>query len=48
MWHSRTYSGTLGHTEREYDLIYANLGKEIEHAYGVWLRAPNRSAKNNT
>ncbi|XP_074336841.1 uncharacterized protein LOC141674013 [Apium graveolens] len=40
--------GILGHTERECSVVYANPDKEVEWAYGVWLRAPNRNAKQNT
>lgn len=39
--------GMLGHVERECSVVYANPGKVIEKAYGVWLRAPNRNVKNN-
>lgn len=40
--------GMIGHTERECSVIYANAGKEVERAYGVWLRAPTRGVKNNS
>lgn len=40
--------GIIGHTERECNVVYANPGKEVERAYGVWLRAPNRGVKNNS
>lgn len=39
--------GILGHTDRECSTVYANPDKEIERAYGVWLRAQNRSMKHN-
>lgn len=26
--------------------MYANAGKEVEKAYGVWLRAPSKNSKN--
>lgn len=38
--------GLLGHSERDYNLVYANHEKEITRAYGVWLRAPTRNANN--
>lgn len=31
--------GIVGHTERECSVVYANPDKEIERAYGTWLRA---------
>lgn len=37
--------GILGHTERECNVVYENPEKEIERAYGVWLRAQNRNSK---
>lgn len=37
--------GIIGHTERECSIVYENPDKEIERAYGVWLRAQNRSTK---
>lgn len=40
--------GTLGHTERDCNIVYANPEKEIERAYGTWQRAPNRNSRNNT
>lgn len=40
--------GTLGHMERDCNIVYANPGREIERAYGTWLRAPNRNSKINT
>lgn len=39
--------GILGHGERDCNVVYANAGKVIEKAYGTWLRAPGRAAKNN-
>ncbi|XP_074363518.1 uncharacterized protein LOC141704100 [Apium graveolens] len=38
--------GLLGHSERDCDIVYANPEKVIDRAYGVWLRAPNKNAKN--
>lgn len=38
--------GILGHTERECNVVYENPEKEIERAYGVWLRAQTRNSKN--
>ncbi|XP_074327202.1 uncharacterized protein LOC141665116 [Apium graveolens] len=32
--------GILGHSDRDCEIIYANAGKEVDRAYGVWLRAP--------
>ena len=40
--------GTLGHTERDCDIIYVNPEKEIERAYDTWLRAPNQNSRSNT
>lgn len=40
--------GIIGHSERDCNVVYANLEKMVEKAYGVWLRAPSRNAKNNT
>lgn len=37
--------GVLGHTDRDCNIVYENPDKEIEKAYGVWLRAQNRSNK---
>ncbi|XP_074346769.1 uncharacterized protein LOC141685575 [Apium graveolens] len=39
--------GLLGHSERDCAIVYANPGKEIEKAYGTWLRAQGRSTKNS-
>lgn len=39
--------GILGHTERECNIVYANPDKEVERAYGAWLRAPGRSGRQN-
>ncbi|XP_074356269.1 uncharacterized protein LOC141695969 [Apium graveolens] len=38
--------GTLGHSERDCEVVYANPDKTVERAYGTWLRAPFRNAKN--
>lgn len=40
--------GRLGHSERECNVVYANPNKEIERAYGTWLRAPNKNTRVNT
>lgn len=37
--------GLLGHSDRDCEVVYANPGKKINKAYGVWLRAPNKSGK---
>lgn len=37
--------GRIGHADRDCNVVYANPGKEIERAYGTWLRAPNKSSK---
>lgn len=39
--------GLLGHSERDCSIVYANPGKEIDKAYGTWLRAPGRNTKVN-
>ncbi|KAK1364928.1 hypothetical protein POM88_040489 [Heracleum sosnowskyi] len=36
-----------GHSDRDCEVVYANTGKVIERAYGVWLRAPNKNVKNH-
>lgn len=38
--------GILGHSDRDCEVVYANPGKTIDRAYGVWLRAPNKNVKN--
>lgn len=38
--------GVIGHSERDCAVVYANPGKEIERAYGTWLRAPGRGTRN--
>lgn len=38
--------GLMGHSEREYAVVYANPDKIIERAYGTWLRVPIRNARN--
>ncbi|KAL8119390.1 hypothetical protein AgCh_016781 [Apium graveolens] len=35
------------HIERGCNVVYAHLDKEVERAYGVWLRAPGQSGKQN-
>ncbi|WOH11863.1 hypothetical protein DCAR_0831359 [Daucus carota subsp. sativus] len=35
--------GMLGHSDRDCGIVYANTEKEIERAYGTWLRAPTRN-----
>lgn len=37
----------IGHSERDYAVVYAHSDKEIDNAYGTWLRAPGRSTKND-
>lgn len=38
--------GLLGHHYRDCEVVYANPGKVIDRAYGVWLRAPSKNTKN--
>lgn len=38
--------GLLGHSDRDCEVVYANPGKAIDQAYGVWLRAPNKNVNN--
>lgn len=38
----------IGHSERECNVVYAHPEKQIEKAYGSWLRAPSRNVKNTT
>ncbi|XP_074342383.1 uncharacterized protein LOC141679921 [Apium graveolens] len=38
--------GLLGHSERDCGIVYANPDKEIDRAYGTWLRAPNKNVRN--
>lgn len=40
--------GIIGHSERDCNIVYAHPEKMVEKAYGAWLRAPNKNAKNNT
>lgn len=40
--------GILGHSERECSVVYANPDKQVEKAYGTWLKAPARNVKNNS
>ncbi|KAL8107899.1 hypothetical protein AgCh_024343 [Apium graveolens] len=40
--------GKLGHSERDYNVVYANPGKELERTYGTWLRAPSKNIKTET
>lgn len=42
------FGGTIGHAERECNVVYVNPEKLVEKAYGVWLRAPARNTRNNT
>lgn len=35
----------LGHSDRNCEVVYANPDKVIERAYGTWLRAPGKNAK---
>lgn len=37
--------GMLGHSERVSGIVYANLDKVIDRAYGTWLRAPNKNMR---
>ncbi|KAL8114992.1 hypothetical protein AgCh_021712 [Apium graveolens] len=37
--------GRIGHSDRDYEIVYANSEKTVERAYGVWLRAPSKNAK---
>lgn len=39
--------GMLGHSDRDCPIVYANPEKVIDRAYGIWLRAPGKNAKNN-
>lgn len=39
--------GILGHSDKDCDVVYAHPEKEVEKAYGSWLRAPVRNAKMN-
>lgn len=40
--------GKIGHSERDCHVVYANPSKEIDRAYGIWLRAPNKNIKTST
>ncbi|KAL8094867.1 hypothetical protein AgCh_036399 [Apium graveolens] len=44
MW-VQVYDIPKGHSERDCDVVYDNPGKEIERAYGPWLRAPGKNSK---
>lgn len=37
--------GKIGHSERDCNVVYTNLDKELERPYGTWLRAPNKNVK---
>lgn len=37
--------GKIGHSDRDCSVVYANMGREVERAYGTWLRAPNKNSK---
>ncbi|XP_074346236.1 uncharacterized protein LOC141685007 [Apium graveolens] len=39
--------GIIGHSERDCAIIYANHDKQIDKAYGTWLRAQSKGAKPN-
>lgn len=39
--------GIIGHSERNCAIVYANPDKQIDKAYGTWLRAQSRGAKPN-
>lgn len=38
--------GKMGHSDRDCEVVYANPHKEIDRAYGVWLRAPGKNVRN--
>lgn len=38
----------LGHSDKDCVVVYANPERDVEKAYGPWLRAPTRNAKVNT
>lgn len=38
--------GKLGHAERDCSVVYANPEKTVARAYGSWLRAPTKNARN--
>lgn len=38
--------GRMGHSDRDCEVVYVNPNKEIDRAYGVWLRAPGKNVKN--
>lgn len=40
--------GISGHAEKDCAVVYANPDKEIEKAYGPWLRAQTRNAQMNS
>lgn len=35
----------MGHSERDCGLFHANSSKEIDRAYGVWMRKPGNNVK---
>lgn len=37
-----------GHSERDFNIVYANPDKMVEKAFGAWLRAPSRNMKNSS
>lgn len=37
--------GIIGHTERECNVLYAHPEKEVDWAYGTWLRAQGQGGK---
>lgn len=39
--------GRIGHSERDYNVVYANPDKVIDRAYGSWLRAPTKNSNVN-
>lgn len=40
--------GFMGYSERDCNVVYAHPEKVVEKAYGAWLCAPSRNARNNT
>lgn len=38
--------GQMGHSERDFGIVYANPEAVIPRAYGVWLRAPTKNSHN--
>lgn len=38
--------GIVGHSDRDFGMVYTNPDKDITRAHDVWLRAPVRSGNN--